>query len=100
MNDLLSTLFSYFVVSPAQSALAERLTQAGAPRDVIGKVAACGPKAAELVDRIMTDPWWAISTAIRTWFGTARPDALLLELAPGCASVIDAARPYLSGLVG
>ncbi len=99
MNDLLSALFSYFVVSPAQSALAERLTQAGAPRDVIGKVAACGPKAAELFDRIVTDPWWAISTAIRAWFGTVRPDALMLELAPGCASVIDAARPYLSGLV-
>lgn len=99
MIDLLSALFSYLVVSPAQSAFVDRLTQAGAPRDVISKVAACGPKAAELLDRIVNDPWWAMSTAIRAWFGTARPDALLLELAPGCTSVIDAARPYLSGLV-
>ena len=98
MQDLFAALVSFFLIQPIQSGLAEKLEAARVPQAVISEISACGRNAAPLVlDRVMSDPVWALSSAVRAWTGTTRPEALLLEVAPGCASALASARPFLQG---
>ena len=98
MHDIIAALVAFFLTGPLQAEIADRLADGRAPHAVIADMAACGRMAAPLmVQRATSDPWWAASSAFRIWIGTARPEALLLEAAPGCAGAVRAARPFLTG---
>ncbi|NNM73082.1 hypothetical protein [Enterovirga aerilata] len=98
MQDFVATLLSLFLIQPLQAELTERLEAARVPQAVVAEVAACTRQAApRVLDRALSDPVWAAGSAIRVWFGAARPEALLVEIAPGCAPAVAAARPFLEG---
>ena len=98
MQDLFAALVSFFLIQPIQAELTEKLEVARVPQSVIADVTACGRTATPLVlDRVISDPVWSLSSAVRAWTGTTRPEALLLEVAPGCASALSSARPFLEG---
>jgi hypothetical protein len=98
MQDLIAALVSLFLLSPLQAEVKERLEAAQVPPAVVSEIAACGRAAAPTIaDRALSDPWWAVSSAVRVWIGTTSADRLLLEVAPGCAPAVSAARPFLEG---
>ena len=98
MQDLFAALVSFFLIQPIQAEVTEKFEAARVPQAVISEVTTCGRTAAPLVlDRVISDPVWALSSAVRAWTGTTRPEALLLEVAPGCAPALSAARPFLEG---
>jgi hypothetical protein len=95
---LVAWFVATFLLGPIQAQVAEQLQAARAPAAVVQQVARCAAEATpQLVARAGADPWWAIATALGAWTGTASPEALLAEAAPGCAPAFQAARPYLSG---
>lgn len=98
MDALIAWLVATFLLGPLQANVTEKLESARAPAAVVQQVARCAAEAApQLVARAGADPWWAVRTALGAWTGTARPEAVLAEAAPGCAPAFLAARPYLAG---
>ncbi len=93
---LVSWLIATFLLGPLQADLAERLDAARAPAAVVQQVARCAGEAAPLlVERAAADPVWAVGTVLRVWVGAASPESVLGEATPGCASALDAARPFM-----
>jgi hypothetical protein len=43
----------------------------------------------------LVDPVWAVGTVLRVWVGAASPESVLGGATPGCASALDAARPFM-----
>lgn len=98
MQDLLAALVSFLLLAPLKAEMADRLAAARAPQAVIAEVSACAQSAApRFVERATAEPWWAISSTFSLWVGTSRPETLLVEVAPGCAGAVAAARPFLAG---
>jgi hypothetical protein len=96
VHDLIALLVSLFLLNPLQAEMQSRLAEANAPPAVVAGVAACAVSAGPgLVQRAAEDPIWAISTALRSWFGAISPEAVLLDAAPDCVPAMAAARPYL-----
>jgi hypothetical protein len=96
--DILAFLVATFLLWPLQSGLESRLAAARAPAAVVQQVEACaGVAVPALVERATADPWWAVSTGLRAWIGTASPEAVLRDAVPGCAPAMAAARPFLAG---
>lgn len=94
--DLIASLVAIFLLNPLQASVQGRLEAARAPQAVIRQVTECGTAAAPvLVQRATADPWWAFTTAIGTWIGTTRPEAVLRDAAPACGPAMAAARPFL-----
>jgi hypothetical protein len=54
-------------------------------------------RAARLRARATSDPWWAAQRAFSIWIGTADPETLLIEVAPGCSEAVEVAQPFLAG---
>jgi hypothetical protein len=76
--DILTFLVATFLLWPLQSGLESRLAAARAPAAVVQQVEACaGVAVPALVERATADPWWAVSTGLRAWIGTASPEAVL-----------------------
>lgn len=97
MQDIIAALASFFLIEPLQAEVAERLAKAGAPQAIVSEVTVCAKAATPLIiERTASDPWWAGSTAIRLWMGSAEPAAILIEIAPACAPAAGAARPFLT----
>ena len=89
-------LVSIFLTGPLQSELADKLAAARAPQAVVTQLGACARDAAPaLVERAVSDPWWAATSVVAVWTGFSRPEAILLAAAPGCAPAVAAARPFL-----
>ncbi len=98
MQDLIAALVSFFLIEPLQAEMADKLAAARAPQAIMAEVTSCARDAApRIVERVISDPWWAVSSGFQVWTGTARPEAMLVEAAPGCAGAIRAARPFLTG---
>ncbi|MDB5560006.1 MAG: hypothetical protein JWQ36_2940 [Enterovirga sp.] len=98
LQDLIAALVSTLLIQPLQTEVRERLEGAQVPSAVITDVMSCARGAAPAaIARASADPVWAVSSAVRVWIGTTRPEALLLDVAPGCAPAISAARPFLEG---
>ncbi len=98
MQDLLAALISFFLIQPLEEKMAEKLDAARAPRAVIAQVADCARAATPVVvERATSDPWWAVSTIVQVWTGTAKPETILAATAPVCRPAIEAARPFLAG---
>ena len=96
MNDLIAALVSLLLTGPLQSTMEEKLAAARAPQAVVSQVSACASTAAPVVvERVLGDPWWAVTTVVRVWTGLADPEAVLLDAAPACRPAIEAARPFL-----
>ncbi|HEY8563990.1 MAG TPA: hypothetical protein VIL65_00700 [Beijerinckiaceae bacterium] len=97
MQDLIATLVSLFLIGPLETELADKLAAARAPRAVAIEIAACAREAApRVVDRAVSDPWWAVSSTVQVWIGTTRPEALLVTIAPGCERAVQSAKPFLN----
>ena len=98
MQDLLAALISFFLVQPLQDKVADKLDAARAPRAIVAQVVGCARAAAPVVvERATGDPWWAVSTIVQVWTGTAKPENILADTAPVCRPAIEAARPFLAG---
>jgi hypothetical protein len=98
VQDIIAALVSFFLIQPLQAEMAETLAQMRAPKAIATQVAACAEQAAPaLARRAMADPLWAAGTVVSVWIGQAQPEALLVEVAPGCAPAVAAARPFLRG---
>ena len=97
MSGFIAMLVSIFLTGPLQSELSEKLAAARAPQAVATQVAGCARDAAPaLVDRAVSDPWWAATSAFAVWAGYSRPEAILLDAAPACRPAVEAARPFLN----
>ncbi|MGF7163662.1 hypothetical protein FHS85_005332 [Rhodoligotrophos appendicifer] len=96
MQELFVNLIIFLLVEPMQQEIARTLADSRAPQEVVAPVLTCatehGPK---IVNRALTDPRWAASSVFGAWIGLVEPAALLAEAAPGCASAIGAAQPFL-----
>ena len=98
MQDLIAALVSFFLIEPLQAKMADKLAAARAPQAVLADVSACAKAARPaIVDRATSDPWWAVSSIVQVWIGSATPEALLADAAPACKPAIEGARPFLTG---
>lgn len=98
MQDVIAALVSFFLIQPLQAEMEDTLAQMRAPTAIAAQVTACAEQAAPaLARRTMSDPVWAAGTLVSVWLGQARPETLLVEVAPGCAPALAAARPFLRG---
>lgn len=97
MWEFVSLLVSIFLTGPLQDELNEKLAAARAPQAVVAQVADCARDAAPaLVERAVSDPWWAATSTVSVWAGYARPEVILLDAAPACRPAVEAARPFLN----
>jgi hypothetical protein len=100
MSDFITFLVSFFLIEPLQAELADKLAAARTPQALVTQVTVCATTSAPvIVERAARDPWWATASALRLWVGQARPETVLVEAAPGCATAVDAARPFLTAQV-
>jgi hypothetical protein len=98
MESIITALVAFLLINPLQAELADKLSAARAPPAIVAEMAACAKTATPLiVQRATSDPWWAASSAFSVWAGTTRPEALLIEVAPGCSGALQAAQPFLTG---
>lgn len=97
MQDAVASLISLFLLGPLEAEIIDRLSATRAPQAIVSQVMACIQEAVPAtVSRSMDRPWWAATSAISLWIGSARPEALLVEAAPACAPALEAARPFLT----
>ncbi len=96
MMEFFAALVAFFLTGPLQAELSEKLQIARAPQAVLSSVMACSKEAAPaIVERVLSDPLWAATQTFNVWTGQKKPESVLLEAAPGCASALEAARPFL-----
>ncbi len=96
IESLIAWFVDTFLLGPMQAQVTEQLQAARAPTAVVAQLGGCATAALpRLVERAVADPWWAISSGIGAWTGSLRPETLLGEATPGCATAMEAARPYL-----
>jgi hypothetical protein len=97
MMEFISMLVSFFLTGPLQAGISEKLAAARAPQAIVTQMADCARDAAPaLLERAMSDPWWAATSSFSVWTGMARPETILVEAAPGCGPAVAAARPFLN----
>lgn len=97
MMDFIATLISFFLTGPLQTELNEKLAAARVPPAIVTQVSDCAREAAPaLVERAVSDPWWAATSALGVWVGYSRPETILSEAAPTCRPALEAARPFLA----
>jgi hypothetical protein len=98
MQDLIAALVGFLLIDPLNAEMADKLAAAREPEAVTAGVTACARSAApRIVEQVAADPWWAVTNIIGVWVGASRSEALLVEIAPGCAGALAAARPFLTG---
>lgn len=93
MDSIIAALVSLLILDPIQGAVTKQLSALGISRDSADKVAACARAAAPaIVTRVGENPGWAVVQVVRFWTGAARPDAVLVEIAPQCAGAVETAK--------
>lgn len=97
MLTLVLALISHvFITAPLQSELDARLRTAGVPQEVVSQLKTCLSRGAPaLVDRISSEPGWALGIALDVWLSRALPELIVDRAAPNCRPAVDAARRYL-----
>lgn len=89
-------LIATFVIDPAMAGVGERLREARAPQAVIEQVSSCALTApGALAERAAGDWWWGASTLFGVAVGMADPATVIASATPGCASAVNAMRPWL-----
>lgn len=97
MNSILMSLVSFFLIQPVEEAITARLEQMRAPQAIVEKVAACSRQAVPAaVDRVTSDPAWALTTLVIVWLGETDSQTILADIAPACEEALEAARPFLA----
>ncbi len=98
IGDLIAWVFAVFVVEPAMASANDKLAALRAPQETIRLVGDCARRGGPiLAERALAEPGWAVTTIVRIWMGTARIEAVLADLDPGCADAYAQARPFLNG---
>lgn len=97
MMDFIVALISFFLTGPLQTEINEKLAAAGAPQAIVKPLIDCAREAAPAVlERALSDPWWAATSTLSVWTGYSRPETILSDAAPACRPAIEAARPFLA----
>ncbi|WP_296571628.1 hypothetical protein [Phreatobacter sp.] len=98
MTSFLMSLVSFFLLQPVEQAITAQLASAQAPPAIVQQVVTCTREAAPAaVDRVTSDPVWAVSTAFGLWMGSENAETVLIRVAPSCDTALQAARPFLRG---
>jgi hypothetical protein len=101
MMDIFAAIVSFFITGPLQAELSERMNAARAPATIVTDVMTCAGAAAPLVvQRVLSDPGWALTQTFNVWTGQRKAEAVLLDAAPACSAAIEAAGPFLRGDAG
>lgn len=96
IRDFVLSLVSFFVIDPFRAELEQTLAAARAPAAIMQDIEACTRAATPvLLDKAMTDWWWAGTTAVYVSVGMTTPERVLVELVPACGPAVRAARPFL-----
>ena len=92
-------LLTALVIGPMQVEWSARLQAAGASPQVVADLARCATEAGPaLAARAAGDPWWGVTTAAGVWVGYRDGIAVVAEATTGCATAVEAARPFLAGV--
>lgn len=98
MTSFLMSLVSFFLLQPVEQAITAQLARAQAPPAIVQEVVTCTREAAPAaVDRVTSDPIWAVSTAFSLWIGNESAESVLIKVAPTCNTALQAAQPFLRG---
>lgn len=99
IRDFVLSVFSFLVIEPFQAELNSKLRAVQAPAAIIQQVEGCARAAAPvLVDKAMTDWWWAGMTAVYVTIGMQAPERVLADSVPACGPAIRAAQPFLNAV--
>ncbi len=96
MQDLFAALIAFVLIDPLRAELSRNLEEAGIPPATVVEVVTCTGRAAPaIVDRVLENPVGVAWQAAGFWSGSVESKAFLIQLAPECASSLDAvgARP-------
>lgn len=97
MQDFFAALIAFFLLEPLQQQVDDTLSATRVPQEMAIAVASCAREhGAQIIDRALNDPWWAVSKSFGVWTGLADPSAILIEAAPNCAPAVQAAQPFLA----
>ncbi|WP_089174884.1 hypothetical protein [Bosea sp. AS-1] len=96
MQAIIAALVAVFLLDPLQAAIGKRLADAGVSRAEVDAVLSCVRTAAPtIIDKVTSQPAWAIGRVIEIWIGSTQPEMVLKEVAPGCSGTLDTARAWL-----
>lgn len=96
MHDIILALVSFFLVEPFQAEIQERIGAADVPAEVVQQITECAQVATPiLADRVLSDPWWGVTSAVWVWVGASTADAVVAEAVPACEPAMQAVAPYL-----
>ncbi len=74
MMEFISMLVSFFLTGPLQAEISEKLAAARAPQAIVTQMTDCARDAAPaLLERAMSDPWWAATSSFSVWTGWPGP---------------------------
>ena len=92
MQEFIVSLVMFFLVEPLQADLNEKLAAAHLPASVVQEVTSCATSSAPAVaERVMSEPWWGVTTLVGVWIGTSDPIATIGEAAPACGQILKGA---------
>lgn len=93
MQTIIAALLSLLVLQPIEAAIGKQFQALGIPRENTEKIVACARTALPAIaSRVGGDPIWGLTQVFRFWLGAAKPDDVLIEIAPQCAGPLEAAR--------
>lgn len=92
MQEFFAWLLATFVLAPMQAELGDRLRAVNAAPQLIQQAQSCVAAAAPaLTERAANDWVWTAQTVISVATGLSDANAVLVEVVPGCAPVVQAA---------
>lgn len=99
IRDFILSLVAFFIVDPFKAELNQKLAAVHAPAEIVREVQRCATSATPiLLERAMSDWWWAGTTAISVSIGMITPEQVLVEAAPACGPAVRAAQPFLNSV--
>lgn len=97
IQDFVLSLLAFFIITPFQVELNQKLAAAQAPAEIVQQVHACAISAAPvLLSRAYSDWWWTGTTMAYIAVGMRSPESVLVEVVPTCAPALRAAQPFLT----
>lgn len=86
MQEIIAALISFFLIEPVQAHIAERYVDSGLSAQAAAQAASCFSEATPgILNRVGSDPAWAVSHAVGYWIGTTTVEAIVADAAPQCA---------------
>lgn len=97
MQDFIVSLVMFFLVEPLQADLNEKLAATNIPPAIVQEVTRCATNAAPTVaERVMSEPWWGVTTLVGVWIGMSDPIEAVSDAAPMCGQILKGAQQISS----